>query len=55
MPDKIKKKTQVAVNRHRQRTPLFNAFLHFNIDVMEIPNKFLQVQLWDLNPMGEFI
>lgn len=54
MPDKKKKKTKVAVNRHRQRTPIFNAFLYFNVDVMELPSKFLQIQLWDLNPVGTY-
>ena len=52
MPDKKKKKTRVAVNRHRQRNPIFNAFLYFDVDVMELPNKRLQIQLWELNPMG---
>lgn len=54
MPDKKKKKTRVAVNRHRQRNPIFNAFLYFDVDVMELPNKRLQIQLWELNPMGNY-
>jgi len=54
MPDKKKKKTKVAVNRHRQRTPIFNAFLYIDVDVMELPNKTLQIQLWDLNPVGMY-
>ena len=45
MPDRIKRKTQVATNKNRQREPLFNTYLEFPLNIIE-GNK---ISLFDVN------
>ena len=35
MPDKVKRKTQVATNKNRQREPEFNTYLDFLLNIIE--------------------
>ena len=35
MPDKVKRKTQVATNKNRQREPEFNTYLDFPLNIIE--------------------
>ena len=35
MPDRVKRKTQVATNKNRQREPIFNTYLEFPLNIIE--------------------
>ena len=43
MPDKVKRKTQVATNKNRQREPEFNTYLDFPLNIIEGSVNFMSL------------
>ena len=45
MPDRVKRKTQVATNKNRQREPMFNTYLEFPLNIIEGDPGYLLLKL----------